>query len=365
MQFYNDFFNVNFETPEEREWKRKAARRTFSRVFLALFLYVVTSQVVATAIYTIAAILLSPEAYYAFATNSIYTLLISSAVQYLIGFPIFILITLGMKNKSGTVKEKMRFKELMFLFFIGQTLMYIGNIIGNTINSVVGNYKGASPENPIETIVNETPLWLLFILVVIVGPIVEEIICRKIMIDKLSIFGDGVAILFSAVAFGMLHMNLYQFFYAAFLGVLLGYIYAKTRNVKYTIVIHMIVNFIGSIVALPVQKALEKLSEYSSSFNFNDLTDLQNIKIPPIENLPDFVFNGGIVLLYQALQLGMVYSGLVVAIYYFRRRKFTLSREKDISLKIGDVLQSGIVNAGSILYICTVSILTIITLFFA
>ena len=36
MQFYNDFFNVNFETPEEREWKRKAARRTFSRVFLAL-----------------------------------------------------------------------------------------------------------------------------------------------------------------------------------------------------------------------------------------------------------------------------------------------------------------------------------------
>ncbi len=355
MQYYNDFFHVNFETPEEREEKRRSARCTFSRVFLALFLYVVIAQVAASLIYSVAAIALPYETYTAFATNSICTLLLSSGVQYLLAFPVFLFITLGMKSKSGTVKEKLSFKEFIFLFFIGEALMYVGNIIGTGINSVIGSFTGSSPENSIETIVNETPVWLLFILVVVVGPIVEEIICRKIMIDKLSVFGDGVAIVFSAVAFGMLHLNLYQFFYAAFLGILLGYIYAKTRKIKYTIIIHMIVNFLGSIVALPVQDAYEKITEY--------LHLLDGVTIPPIESMPDIIFNGGIVILYNGLQMGMVYGGIIAAIYYFRKRKFHISREKDISLRLGEVIKNGIVNPGAILYIVITSILTILTLF--
>lgn len=357
MSYYNNYYHVNFETPEEIEAKKKTARRTFSRVFLALFIYVIVAQVAAGVIYSIAALLMPTEAYEALLSSGVCTLLVSSGVQYLIAFPIFLLITMGLKGRSDTVKQRLSGKEFLLLLFIAEALMYFGAIIGNTMNSFIGRFIGSAPQNSIDAVIYDTPTWLLFILLVVVGPIVEELICRKVMIDKLSIFGDRIAIFFSAAAFGMFHMNLYQFFYAALLGILLGYIYTKTRNVKYTIALHMIVNFFGSIVALPVEKSLEWLNEHLAQLNPEALPQLNG------DMLRELALNGGIVMLYNTLQIGMVYGGIIAAIYYLRKKKFYVSPDKQINLKNGEIIENGIVNPGAILFIATTSILTIMNLF--
>ena len=66
-------------------------------------------------------------------------------------------------------------------------------------------------------------------------------------------YGETTAIFLSATVFALMHGNLDQVFYAFLLGCAQGYLYCKTRDVRYTICIHMMVNFVGSVLPLSVQ----------------------------------------------------------------------------------------------------------------
>ena len=49
--------------------------------------------------------------------------------------------------------------------------------------------------------------------------------------------------------FALFHLNLFQFFYAFGLGLMFGYVYMRTSQLRYSIVMHMIINFNGSVLA--------------------------------------------------------------------------------------------------------------------
>ena len=349
--FYNGYDHVVFETPEEREEKKRKARKVFSRVFLALFIYIIISQFLSSVIYAAASLMMPYEQYLEFAGSSLWAIIISSGVQYLIAFPIFVLALLGTKKAQAKERTKLSTKDFIIFFFIGEALMLIGSIIGNLLNEMVGALTGNLPENNIATIIEEVPMWLIVILMVIIGPIVEELICRKLIIDRLSAWGDHIAILFSAVAFGLIHANLYQFFYAAFLGALLGYVYTRTRDVRYTILLHMLFNFMGSIVGLWVEGALnEYMLQYSQMLS-GEQFDLISLGL-----------NGMITILYSNLQYGMMAGGIYALIHMWRKRKIDVSRDKELYLADGEIVKSGILNVGTILFIILCSVLTFLNL---
>ena len=350
---YYGYESVTIETPEEREIKKRKQRRLFSRVFLALFLYLVVSQVASTAVYTVASVIMQPEKYIAFAESYFWSVIVSCAAQYLIAFPAFLLALLGTKKASAKEKSKLTVKEFLLFFFISEALMLIGNIIGNILNSVIGSLIGGMPENEISNIISEIPEWLIFVLMVILAPIVEELICRKLIIDRLSVYGDHIAIIFSAVAFGLLHGNLYQFFYAALLGALLGYVYARTRDVKYTILLHMIINFMGSIVALPVEKAM---------YTFYELYDL--LLAGESVNILALISNGAILLIYENLQYGMLIGGIYALVNMWKKKKILVNRDKEIYLPDSEIVKGGIVNVGSILFILLCAVFMFLNIFF-
>jgi hypothetical protein len=75
---------------------------------------------------------------------------------------------------------------------------------------------------------------------------VEELIFRKILLDKLRRFGDLPAILITGLAFGIFHFNLLQFFYATVIGIMFAYITIRTNRIIYAIILHMMMNFIGA-----------------------------------------------------------------------------------------------------------------------
>ena len=56
--------------------------------------------------------------------------------------------------------------------------------------------------------------------------------------------------------FGLFHGNLNQFVYAFVLGLCFGFIYVKTGNIRYTIGLHMLVNFLGSVLGVAILKWL-------------------------------------------------------------------------------------------------------------
>lgn len=81
-------------------------------------------------------------------------------------------------------------------------------------------------------------------------PIAEELLFRGVVYKRMSrLAGDKLAIVFSALLFGVLHANLGQFFYAAVVGALLAFLIRQTGSLLNAIVGHMAANTIAVIRA--------------------------------------------------------------------------------------------------------------------
>lgn len=84
---------------------------------------------------------------------------------------------------------------------------------------------------------------LLFFSSVIVGPLVEEIIFRYLLIGELSKFNNKlITILLGSFIFAIMHTGLINIIYAFALGIILSVIYIKNRNLTSSIIVHSSAN---------------------------------------------------------------------------------------------------------------------------
>ncbi len=108
------------------------------------------------------------------------------------------------------------------------------------VGVLIGNFPAYIV--PIETMSfgwSSFPTWLLAI---IVAPIFEELIFRKLVLDRVGSFGEAPAVLCSALLFGLAHQNAGQFFLAFLLGLLFARIYLHTGKIVYTMLLHFMIN---------------------------------------------------------------------------------------------------------------------------
>ena len=184
--------------------------------------------------------------------------IISAICNYVLPFPILYHL---MKNLDSQTPEKdtLTIKTFITYIAITLTLMWAGNIIGLAITTLISQFTPLDVSNPVQILINSTDIWLNLLLISIIGPIFEEIIFRKLLIDRTIKYGAKVSILLSALLFGLFHGNLNQFFYAFLLGGFFAYIYIKTGKIKYTMILHIIVNLMGSVVSLFVMSSVENL----------------------------------------------------------------------------------------------------------
>ena len=91
---------------------------------------------------------------------------------------------------------------------------------------------------------------LTFIQLAVIAPIFEELWFRGLVLESLRPYGNGFAIFVSAILFGLTHSNFEQFFYAAALGVFLGYIAVSTRSIITTTIMHAMFNSISGVMVL-------------------------------------------------------------------------------------------------------------------
>lgn len=82
-----------------------------------------------------------------------------------------------------------------------------------------------------------------FATIVIAAPIMEEFVFRGIMLrGLLKNYSPQKAIFWSSFIFGLVHLNPWQFIGAFLIGLLLGWVYYRTGNLLYCIVIHLVNN---------------------------------------------------------------------------------------------------------------------------
>ncbi len=217
----------------------KHPRKVFSRIGLALFLYF-TVVYLSSYIFSFLSFKFITEFY-----NSSYFVWVNMVLcQYLIGVPVVRLTLIGLPTYKY-IKEKMGFSKLFAAFIICQGLSYAGNLIGTALNSGISTALGKEIENTVDTLIKDSNIIILLLVVGIIGPVMEELIFRKFIIDRIRPYGEVLAVLFSGITFGMFHGNFYQFFYATAIGIVLAFVYIRTKNILFPALLHCAFNTVS------------------------------------------------------------------------------------------------------------------------
>lgn len=257
--------------------------------------------------------------------------IITAICNYVLPFPILLFLMRKME-KQDLEKQKLSLKKFLLYLCIAFTLMWIGNILGVTITSALGSLFGIDINNPVHTLLNSTDIWLNLMLISIVGPIFEEIFFRKLLIDRTIKYGAKVSIILSAVLFGFFHGNINQFFYAFLLGGFFAYVYIKTGKIIYTIILHIFINLMGSVISTFAIKSLQAL--ISNSYGAIDLA---------------------VVAIYTLIVILTILFGLI-GLSMFKKAKFNGSKTQ-IPLK--HPLKTSLLNPGMICFIIFYSVVII------
>ena len=167
---------------------------------------------------------------------------------YLIGFPLAYCMMKKIPVAVSQEKKRLTLWQLVEYGLISYAVMILLNFLTTFLLSFIELFKTESIVNPVQQVILTGSLWLSLLCIVVLSPIIEELLFRKILLDRVRIYGDKVAIIFTAIAFGFYHGNLSQLFYAVGLGIILAYIVLKTNQLKYSIGIHMFVNAMGSLI---------------------------------------------------------------------------------------------------------------------
>ena len=167
---------------------------------------------------------------------------------YLIGFPLAYCMMKKIPTAVSQEKKRLTLRQLVEYGLISYAVMILLNFLTTFLLSFIELFKTESIVNPVQQVILTGSPWLSLLCIVVLSPIIEELLFRKILLDRVRIYGDKVAIIFTAIAFGFYHGNLSQLFYAVGLGIILAYIVLKTNQLKYSIGIHMFVNAMGSLI---------------------------------------------------------------------------------------------------------------------
>lgn len=272
--------------------------------------------------------------------------LISSGPLYLIAMPMGLMLMKAVPELP-TRKFDMTPGRFFTLLLMCLPIMYGGSIIGNLLSAILSD---GTAENTIASMaMTLDPSMIIF--GVILGPIFEEWMFRKQIISRTRRYGEKLSILLSALMFGLFHLNLFQFFYAFGLGLMFGYVYMRTSQLRYSIVMHMIVNFNGSVLAPWVlsQVDLEALAT-------TDTTDPAAAQALLAQNGAGMMLVSGYGLLLIALSI----AGLVLLVTKRRTFEFYTTPEQ---LPKGLGGQTAFGNPGMVIYIAMCAALIALSMY--
>lgn len=137
----------------------------------------------------------------------------------------------------------------------------IANIVVLLISFVIASNSNAVQQTyePMIHATETVGAWYLaslFIQMVVLAPLFEEYWFRGIIQTSLSQYGNGFAIVVSALCFGMAHGNIHQFFYCFIMGIGMGYVRYATGSILPTTIIHAMLNSISGIVVVAINTPL-------------------------------------------------------------------------------------------------------------
>jgi membrane protease YdiL (CAAX protease family) len=142
---------------------------------------------------------------------------------------------------------------------------------------------------------------------VLFAPILEEILCRGVILGGLKKYNKTLALVVSAFAFGLIHGNLFQFSYAVVMGLVLGFVALKANSVIPSIFTHMAVN----ATAFGIQAILSLTGFNEFIDKIDNINDIGKLTTEMTEFLPSIIAVELVLLLYMG---GMIITAITLAV---------------------------------------------------
>ncbi|MCR5847948.1 MAG: CPBP family intramembrane metalloprotease [Lachnospiraceae bacterium] len=266
--------------------------------------------------------------------SGIYGFLNILVPEYCVGFPLLILVLLK-TDKQAPEKNKFGFGRFVvcFLMVVGAT--GIGAVIGFLVNLGIIAPFGikAADSNALANLMVGSNAFIRVLTVGILAPIVEELIFRKFLIDRVVKYGEWVAIITSGLMFGLFHGNFSQFFFATAIGGIFAYVYIRTGKVWYTIIYHMIINLSTSIITISLvgmidaEKAaqLQELSKQVQASGGQDAALMQQFSELAVKVLPPIIM----LYLWFGFMILLSIAGIVTWIVVLVKKKIKVQKRED------------------------------------
>lgn len=184
-------------------------------------------------------------------------------IQVIILFGMSVLLFSAIqKNKiKDTFKffgyKKISFKAVLISIGIGIIVYFLNIFIASFFNAILSLFGYTSSSSTVY--LDSYPFWLFLVNILITAilpGICEETAHRGLLLKGLSGLGEKRALIISSLLFGLMHMNIDQFFYATLIGLLVGYLSLICDSIFPAMIVHFMNN------------ALSVFSTYSA---FNNL----------------------------------------------------------------------------------------------
>ena len=227
-------------------------------------------------------------------------LALSMGSMYLAGFPVFLLLLRRIPRCPASSEDfrPMTLGQFGICLLICIGVMEAGNLIGNMLMGLTSLFLGRQVDNSVISMVLQGDLIPVILFSAVLAPVFEELMFRRLLIDRIRMFGDRTAIVVSGVLFGLIHGNFYQFFYACGLGMIFAYVYLRTGKVRTTIFLHMCINLLGGVAGTVLLKWI------SAAGN----------------SVPAALFSTMAMGLYALLLIALAIAGLVLLLCLWNRR---------------------------------------------
>ena len=185
--------------------------------------------------------------------------------------PIFLYSYLRKQNIKTTLNyygfKKINFKSVLISLALGVLVYILTIFISSFFSGIISMFGFESLGG--SSLPEEFPVWLLIIelfATAVLPGICEEVANRGMLLNCYKSFGAKKAIFLSGLLFGLMHLNIEQFFYATIIGFYFGFVALTTDSIYPTMIMHFTNNAISGFMSFAIVNELPASNILNSVF---------------------------------------------------------------------------------------------------